>query len=75
MFQPPPRQYQQAAVYPPPAAPAPEATSPGPASSAAPAAGDMSQKLAMLQQLAGLKAQGILTEAEFEAQKAKLLAS
>ncbi len=31
--------------------------------------------LAQLQQLADLKAQGILTEAEFESQKAKILAS
>jgi hypothetical protein len=33
----------------------------------------MSQKLALLQQLGELKAQGILTEAEFAAQKRKLL--
>jgi hypothetical protein len=81
MFQPPSRQYQQAPVYPPqyappPAAPPMPAAAPPPAPAAeAPAAEDMSQKLAMLQQLAGLKAQGILTEEEFEAQKAKLLAS
>jgi hypothetical protein len=87
MFQPPARQYQQAPAYqappqyqqapvyqPPASAPQATATEPAPPA-AAPAADDMSQKLAMLQQLAGLKAQGILTEEEFEAQKAKLLAS
>jgi hypothetical protein len=63
----PPPQYAEPAPAPPPA-PAAEAPAPD-------AADDMSQKLAMLQQLAGLKAQGILTDAEFEAQKAKLLAS
>jgi hypothetical protein len=35
----------------------------------------MTAKLAQLQQLGELKAQGILTEAEFEAQKNKILAS
>lgn len=40
-----------------------------------PAAGDpMEDKLGQLKQLGELKAQGILTEAEFEAQKAKILA-
>jgi hypothetical protein len=34
----------------------------------------MSARLANLQQLANLKAQGILTEAEFQAQKSKILA-
>jgi hypothetical protein len=52
------------------------AAAPPPAPAAEAAVGDdMSQKLAMLQQLAGLKAQGILTAEEFEAQKARLLAS
>jgi hypothetical protein len=81
MFQPPPRQYQQAPGYPPPGpppgpppAPAPEATPPEPAApAAAPAADDMGRRLALLQQLGGLRAQGILTDAEFEAQKSKLL--
>ena len=50
---------QQAA--PPPAAPAP----------AAPSTDD---KIAQLKELAQLKDAGVLTEAEFEAQKAKLLA-
>jgi hypothetical protein len=36
---------------------------------------DMSEKLAQLQQLGELKAQGILTEAEFEAQKSKILSA
>ncbi len=48
-------------------APAPAA----PAPAAAPAASTLDQ----LQQLGELKAQGILTDAEFEAQKAKILAS
>ena len=48
------------------AAPAP----PGPA-----AAGGTDQTLAQLQQLSDLKAQGVLSETEFEAQKARILAS
>jgi len=39
----------------------------------APAGGGMDDKLAQLEKLGQLKAQGVLTEAEFEAQKAKLL--
>jgi hypothetical protein len=39
-----------------------------------PASSGMDDKLAQLQQLGELKAQGILTEAEFEAQKARILA-
>jgi Short C-terminal domain len=44
---------------------------------AAPAAqgGDMEDKLAQLKALGELKAQGVLTEAEFEAQKTKILNS
>jgi hypothetical protein len=45
---------------------------PPPPPPAAPARPD---PLAQLQQLGDLKAQGILTDAEFEAQKAKILAS
>jgi len=59
------QQYQQqqaAPQYAPPPAPAP----------AAPAGGDT---ISQLKELAALKAQGILTDAEFEAQKAKLLGS
>ena len=40
----------------------------------APAAPDMSSKLDQLKQLGDLKAQGVLSEAEFEAQKARILA-
>ena len=53
---------QQAAPPPPPPAPAP---------GAAPAADDLATKL---QQLADLKAAGVLDDAEFAAAKAKLLA-
>jgi hypothetical protein len=41
----------------------------------APAAEDMSTKLAQLQQLGELKAQGILTDEEFDAQKTRILDS
>jgi hypothetical protein len=54
--------YQQQPVY---AAPEP---------AAAPAA-DMDDKLAQLQQLGQLKEQGVLTDAEFEAQKRAILNS
>ena len=60
------QQYQepyQEPVYAAPPAPAP----------AAPAAVDMDTKLAQLKELAELKAQGILDEAEFEAQKDRVL--
>src|SRR5690348_17207759 len=40
----------------------------------APAADPMEDKLAQLKQLGELKDQGILTQAEFDAQKAKILA-
>ena len=50
---------QQAYAAPAPAAPAPSGT----------------DRLAALKELADLKAQGVLTEAEFEAEKAKILAS
>ena len=42
---------------------------------AAPAEPDMDAKLGQLQQLGELKAQGVLSEAEFEAQKRKILDS
>lgn len=42
---------------------------------AAPQAPDMSSKIEQLQQLGELKAQGILTDAEFEDQKRALLGS
>ncbi len=41
----------------------------------APPADDMSDKLEQLKQLGELKAQGILSEAEFEQQKARILGS
>lgn len=41
---------------------------------AAPAAPDMDTKLAQLKELAALKEQGILSDAEFEAQKSRILA-
>ncbi len=47
---------------------------PAPTPPAAAPAMDMGDKLKALEQLASLKDQGILTEAEFEAQKAKILA-
>jgi hypothetical protein len=40
----------------------------------APASNDMDDKIKALKELGELKNQGILTDAEFEAQKAKLLA-
>jgi hypothetical protein len=42
---------------------------------AAPAGSDMDYKLDQLRQLADLKAQGVLSESEFEVQKARLLGS
>ncbi|TDE95953.1 SHOCT domain-containing protein [Occultella glacieicola] len=65
-------QEQQAAQAPPPqpvyAAPPPPAPAP------AAAAASMDDKLQQLQQLGTLKDQGILSDAEFEAQKARILA-
>jgi hypothetical protein len=61
---PPPGTPAQAA---PPQAPAPQA----PAPPAPPA--DMTERLAQLAQLGDLKSAGILTEAEFEQQKARIL--
>jgi putative oligomerization/nucleic acid binding protein len=39
-----------------------------------PAAADQGDKIQMLKELGDLKASGVLTDAEFEAQKAKILA-
>jgi transcription initiation factor TFIID subunit TAF12 len=61
------QQYQEQAQQTPPAPP--------PAAPAAPAAPDMDAKLAQLKDLGELKAQGILDDAEFEAQKARILNS
>ncbi|MEU9663155.1 SHOCT domain-containing protein [Streptomyces chartreusis] len=52
------------------AAPAPQ-----PAPSAEPPTPDMTTKIEQLKQLGDLKEQGVLTEAEFEEQKRRLLAS
>jgi Short C-terminal domain len=65
-------QQQQAQQYPPQSYPQQQAY---PQQPAAAASGDMSDKLAQLQQLGELKAQGVLTDAEFEQQKARILAS
>lgn len=50
-----------------PGAAAPVSPAPGPASS------EMGEKLAQLQQLGELRASGVLTDAEFEGQKAVIL--
>ncbi|MGW7253747.1 SHOCT domain-containing protein [Streptomyces sp. NPDC054834] len=60
----------QQAAAPPPAAPPPSA--PPPAASQ-PVADDMADKIDQLKQLADLKAQGVLTKEEFEAQKRRVL--
>jgi hypothetical protein len=73
--QPPPPQpvYQEPT---PPPQPVVVVAAPPPTPAAAPVADtSMETKLAQLQQLGELKAQGILSEAEFEAQKQKILAS
>jgi hypothetical protein len=64
---------QQALAQQAPAAPA-AAPAPEPAPAAAPAAAP-TDRIAQLQQLAELKNMGILTDAEFEAEKARILAS
>ncbi|WP_328469480.1 SHOCT domain-containing protein [Streptomyces sp. NBC_00448] len=51
---------------------APTAPAPAPATTAT---DDMSGKIAQLKDLGDLKDQGVLTEAEFEAQKAQILGS
>jgi len=62
---------QAAARYPQPPSP-PPAPPPMPP---APPPDDMSRKLAQLEQIAALKSQGVLTEAEFDEQKRKILSS
>jgi hypothetical protein len=59
--------YQQQQYAPPPPAPAP-------APAAAPAASGGADLIAQLEKLGELRAAGVLTDAEFEAQKARLLA-
>ncbi|WP_326580033.1 SHOCT domain-containing protein [Streptomyces sp. NBC_00487] len=55
---------------------APPAPQPAPpAERSAPAAPDMTSRIEQLKQLGELKTQGVLTEAEFEDQKRKLLGS
>ncbi|WP_380282676.1 SHOCT domain-containing protein [Kitasatospora purpeofusca] len=58
---------QQAGYYAEPAAPPPPPAPP------APAAATMEEKLDQLKELATLKDQGVLTEEEFAAQKARIL--
>jgi Short C-terminal domain len=65
-----PPQYQQ-----PPPPPVPVGTIAVVQPSAPQAEDDMSSKLAQLQQLGKLRAQGILTDAEFDEQKQRILAS
>ncbi|MFF4399552.1 SHOCT domain-containing protein [Streptomyces sp. NPDC001480] len=55
----------QQAAAPPPAAPPPAVSQP--------VTDDMTDKIDQLKQLADLKAQGVLTEEEFEAQKRRVL--
>ncbi len=62
---------QPQAAPPPPPAPAPAAPPPA---APAPAAGGMDDVLAQLTSLGELKDRGVLTEAEFEAQKQRILA-
>jgi Short C-terminal domain len=57
----------RAVAQPAPAAPMPAAP--------APASPDMGEKLAQLKQLGELRAAGVLTDAEFEAQKAGILSA
>jgi hypothetical protein len=74
-----PPQYQQPVYQEPPPPPPPPAPAPVVAVVQQPApaaeAPDMTAKLAQLQQLGELKAQGILTDAEFEVQKQRILSS
>lgn len=70
-------QDQRDAFFATPSAPAPAAPAPPPAPAqvaSAPAL-SMDERLAQLTQLAALKEQGVLTEAEFAAQKAQILSS
>jgi len=70
---PPPAAYQQAP--PPPAAPPPPQVVVMQAPPPAPVEQDMSAKLGQLQQLADLHTQGILSDAEFDQQKQRILSS
>ncbi len=57
------------------AEPAPPAPAAPPPAAPAPAAPTMEEKLDQLKDLAALKEQGVLTEEEFAAQKARILGS
>jgi hypothetical protein len=68
------RQQQYEQQYPPPQYAQPQQAAPAtPAAQPAAAADDMTAKIDQLKQLADLKAQGVLTEEEFESQKRLLL--
>lgn len=67
--EPPPQQAPQPTYAAPPPAPAPAPT-PAPA----PASAGMDAKISQLTQLAALRDQGVLSPAEFETQKAQILA-
>ena len=64
-------QDQRATAAAPPPAPAPAPAPPAPAGQAQPV--DMGERLAQLAQLGELMKAGLLTEAEFEQQKARIL--
>ena len=64
--------YQPGYGAPPPSYQAPP-TYPPPAPSAAPPADDLTTRLAQIKQLGELKERGVLTDAEFETQKRKIL--
>ncbi len=66
-------QDQATGMAPPPAQPAPEAAPPPRATAARAPSADMSERLAQLAQLNDLKNAGVLTDAEFEQQKARIL--
>jgi len=67
-------QEQMASQPPPPPAPVAQPEYAPPVAAAEPPPADMNDKLDQLTQLGALKEQGILSEAEFEAQKSKILA-
>ena len=66
------QQQQQQQQY---AAPPPQYAAPPPQYAAPPAADPMQEKLDQLKQLGALKDQGVLSEEEFQQQKAKILNS
>jgi hypothetical protein len=64
-----------AVAQPAPAAAIPAQPAPAAAAAAAAASPDMGEKLAQLKQLGELREAGVLTDAEFEVQKARLLSA